>query len=113
MRIAVVGTVVAIGLVMASLTWAIGPDGGISSRGGVSPVVGSSRLETVVTSLGDQVQQVLLVDPEQRVMTVYHITKTGEIVLKSVRYFHWDQRIEQFNSPNPSPREIRSQVETH
>ena len=57
-------------------------------------------------------QQVTLIDPVGRAMSVYHIeTATGEITLKSVRRFHWDLQMEEFNGTSPSPRDIRSLIE--
>jgi hypothetical protein len=61
---------------------------------------------------GEGNQQVTLIDPESRAMSVYHIeTATGEITLKSVRRFHWDLQMEEFNGTLPSPRDIRSLIE--
>ena len=61
---------------------------------------------------GEGHQQITLIDPKLRVMSVYHIElATGEIALKSVRRFHWDLQIETFNGANPSPRDIRALLE--
>jgi hypothetical protein len=58
---------------------------------------------------GDGRQQVTVVDPHNRVMAVYHIDRaTGGLSLKSVRHLTWDLLIEDFNSANPTPREIRA-----
>jgi hypothetical protein len=57
-------------------------------------------------------QQITLIDPVLRTMSVYHIEKdTGEITLKSVRRFHWDLQMEEFNGVEPTPRDIRSLIE--
>jgi hypothetical protein len=54
-------------------------------------------------------QQVTIVDPKQRVMAVYHVDRvTGALTLKSVRNMTWDLQIEDFNSANPAPRDIRA-----
>lgn len=54
-------------------------------------------------------QQVTVIDPEERVMSVYHIDpSTGTISLKSVRNISADLRIDDFNGGTPSPREIRA-----
>lgn len=53
-------------------------------------------------------QQITLIDPKTRVMSVYHIDRaTGEITLKSVRNVQWDLLMEEFNGTSPSPRDIR------
>ena len=64
------------------------------------------------SSVGDHRQQLMVVDPELRVMSVYHVDgATGEIVLKSVRNIHWDLQMMEFNGTSPTPREIRTQLE--
>ncbi len=56
--------------------------------------------------------QVTLIDAKARVMCVYHVDRSsGEIELKSVRNFHWDLLIEEFNGVRPLPREIRALLE--
>jgi hypothetical protein len=61
---------------------------------------------------GETRQQITLIDPAARSMSVYHIdTDTGAITLKSVRRFHWDLEMEEFNGVEPTPREIRSLIE--
>jgi len=53
--------------------------------------------------------QVTLIDVEKHTMSVYHIDRaTGEIELKSVRNFHWDLLIDDFNGVIPLPRDIRA-----
>ena len=76
-----------------------------------SPVSTSGQLITQVTPLGDNRQQLVVIDPELHAMAVYHIDAAGEVVLKSVRNFHWDLQMEQFNGTSPLPREIRSQID--
>jgi hypothetical protein len=57
-------------------------------------------------------QQVTVIDPKSRVIAVYHVDRaTGALSLKSVRNVHWDLLIEDFNSANPTPREIRALTE--
>jgi len=108
MRIAAAGILVAAGLVIASLAQTVNPHAVFADRVGSSSVSGSSQLITLVTPLGDNRQQLVVIDPELHVMSVYHLDAAGEIVLKSVRNFHWDLQMEQFNGTNPLPREIRS-----
>lgn len=50
----------------------------------------------------------ILVDPETRVMAVYHVDASGKVSLRSVRNLQWDLLIEEFNGGSPSPREIRT-----
>ncbi len=54
-------------------------------------------------------QAVIVVDPSQRVMAVYHVDKTtGEIALRSVRNITWDLQMMEFNSGEPLPQDIRN-----
>lgn len=70
---------------------------------------GTGQLIAVASDNGGGPQQVVLIDPQARVMGVYHVDRTtGELSLKSVRNVHWDLMMDEFNGSNPSPREIRS-----
>ncbi|GAA4426488.1 hypothetical protein [Bremerella cremea] len=54
-------------------------------------------------------QLMIMVDPETRVMAVYHVDgNNGKVSLRSVRNLQWDLLIEEFNGGTPSPREIRT-----
>jgi hypothetical protein len=56
--------------------------------------------------------QITLIDVKTRTMSVYHIDReTGGIELRSVRQFHWDMLIEEFNGERPLPREIRDLIQ--
>jgi len=74
----------------------------------------SSELIALTTVLPDRKQQLIVIDPRVRVMSVYHIDQvTGEITLKSVRNIHWDLQMSEFNGTSPSPREIRAMAEQY
>lgn len=50
---------------------------------------------------------VILIDPAQQVMGVYHIDRnSGEIKLMSVRKFSWDLGMSDYNTSSPLPEEI-------
>ncbi|MCA9141714.1 MAG: hypothetical protein H6823_22750 [Planctomycetaceae bacterium] len=54
-------------------------------------------------------QQIVVIDPKSRVMSVYHIEHaTGVISLKSVRNIHADLLMDEFNTDSPLPKEIRA-----
>jgi anti-sigma-K factor RskA len=54
-------------------------------------------------------QQVVVIDPRSHVMSVYHVDKaSGVITLKSVRNIQADLMMDEFNTENPLPREIRA-----
>ncbi|RCS49215.1 hypothetical protein DTL42_11805 [Bremerella cremea] len=68
----------------------------------------SSGLVVHTATSGDGGQHMILVDPETRVMAVYHVDGTnGKVSLRSVRNLQWDLLIEEFNGGTPGPRDIR------
>jgi len=71
----------------------------------------SQSLIALSTQL-DGRQQLTLVDPNSRVLAVYHIDQTtGAIALRGVRQLHWDFQLDEFNSTNPTPHDIRAMAE--
>ena len=103
--------VAAVGLLACGTFVAAGSRGGAAER--VLPAeAAGGLLATHVMPLGDTRQQLTVVDPQMRVVSVYHIdTASGAIVLKSVRNIHWDMQMVEFNGSIPSPREIRALLE--
>ena len=110
MRIAVVGASVVASLVVAMLV-AAAPSVGLAQRS-ESSSVRASGLVALAAAAGEHHQQVTVIDPEARVLSVYHIDLgTGEIVLKSVRNIHWDLQLGVFNGTRPLPLEVQSMLE--
>jgi hypothetical protein len=73
----------------------------------------SSDLITITAMVGDKTQQLTVIEPRARVMSVYHVElANGAITLKSVRNIHWDLQLSEFNGTAPLPREIRALLET-
>lgn len=111
MRTAVFGL-----LAGAALTFILG---GISAGSNRTPAIGSSRaaasdrhLIALTASVDEHRQQITVIDPATRVMSVYHIElATGKVTLKSVRKIHWDLEMSDFNAVSPLPREIRTLLE--
>lgn len=70
--------------------------------------IASRELVTHFQDQGTGPTAVTVVDPQTRVLAVYHINReTGEVKLKSVRNFDLDLRLSDFNSGSPTPDEIR------
>jgi hypothetical protein len=107
MRAALGGLVLGLGM-LAVLAF------GLTEAQGQRPVVqeraaSSPELLALGHDSGDGRQQITLVDTRLRVMAVYHVDRaTGALSLRSVRNLQWDLTIEDFNSGNPTPREIRA-----
>lgn len=55
--------------------------------------------------------RVVIVDPLQRRMAVYHIEANGAIQLKSVRNLTVDLQVQEFNSDNPSPVDMQQALQ--
>ena len=54
-------------------------------------------------------QQLLVLDSRTRALAVYHVDRnSGQVVLKSARNLQADLLLDEFNSGEPSPQEIRS-----
>jgi hypothetical protein len=114
MKSAILGALVGLGFVLAA--GAVADQRGDMVAPSVKPpALSSSELIVVPTAaLRDnaQVQVLTVVDPKQRVMGVYHIDMaTGRIALKSVRNLQWDLQINDLNTDNPLPQQIRSMLE--
>ena len=76
------------------------------------PVAAAGNIMAFCSENANGPSQVTLIDVEKRVMSVYHVDRsTGGIELKSVRNFHWDLLIEEFNGVSPLPRDIRALME--
>ena len=87
------------------------PSEAVAQRGSETA---AGELITVAAMVGDkgQVQQLTVIDPRMRVMSVYHLDlATGAITLRSVRNITWDLQLREFNGVAPLPQEIRALLE--
>ena len=70
---------------------------------------GSGDLIALSSDATEDHQQVTVIDPQTRVMSVYHISHaSGTIKLVSVRSIQADLRMDEYNTDSPLPREIRA-----
>ncbi|HYW79939.1 MAG TPA: hypothetical protein VE890_10210 [Thermoguttaceae bacterium] len=75
-------------------------------------VVLGDQLIAVPGAIDEKGQLLTVIDPKQRVMSVYHIdSATGKIGLRSVRNIHWDLQMMEFDNEGLPPREIRALLE--
>ena len=71
-----------------------------------------NQLIALSTSVGEKYQQVTVIDPQTRAMSVYHVDLAdGKIRLRSVRNIHWDLQMIHLNGVTPLPREIQVLLE--
>jgi len=104
MRSAVVGVVIVscLLIVLASDSWR-------SPLQAQTPPRAVGELIALNSDVRDGRQQVVVIDSRSRVMSVYHVEHgTGVISLKSVRKIESDLLMDEFNTGNPLPREIRA-----
>jgi len=71
----------------------------------------NAELIAFSATVGDDGQQITIIDPRERVMSVYWVDREGKLALKSVRKFLWDLQMVDFNGVSPQSREVRSLVE--
>ena len=85
--------------------------GFVTNPTSVTPVpsaAGVSSIQVVSTTLPNGLQQIVLVETNSRVMSVYQIPpQDGKIQLKSVRNLNSDFALEEFNAMTPLPSELR------
>ena len=113
MRSAVWGSFVGAGLIIACSVWwsSIEP---VHAAGTHSGMAAGAELITYTIEIDDHRQQLTVIDPVMKVVTIYHVAKdSGEITLKSVRNIRWDLQLEEFNSASPRPQEIKRALDTH
>ncbi len=69
-------------------------------------------LPQVQTPQGPSHQGIVVIDPVERVLCVYHVDLfSGSVKLQSVRRIHWDLKMSEYNGQQPLPAEIRALVE--
>lgn len=72
----------------------------------------SSQMIVESTVVEGRYQQVVVVDPRQKTLAVYHVElSTGAVELRSVRNITWDLQITHYNGKNPLPSEIQTILE--
>ena len=106
------GAFVGAGVILAGFLL-FGLTGEAKAQRSVSRELGS-ELISHATPTADGSQQVTVIDPKMRAMSVYHIdSKTGAISLQSARSIYYDLQVVTYkNGVGPSPQDIRSQLES-
>ena len=112
MKQSLMGALVGAGVILAGLLLFGLPGEANAQRTAVREQ--SSELITHATPTGDGSQQITVIDPKIRAMSVYHIdAKTGAISLQSARNITFDLQVVTYkNGVGPTPQDIRSQLES-
>jgi hypothetical protein len=114
MRVALLGTLAGFGLVLAAVGILDHPNAVLAQR--LAPhdkVQSGAELIAVPGPVGEKGQLLTIVDPRQRVMSVYHVDQaSGKIALRSVRNIHWDLQLTYLDNEGLLPQEIQSLLET-
>jgi hypothetical protein len=112
MRTVLLGALIGAGLAIVAV--GATPDSGdlFGQRSECQPAVGpQSGLIALSTTVDNRYQQVTVVDPGLRAISVYHVElASGEIELRCVRDIRWDLQMEHYNGKGLLPPEIRSML---
>lgn len=114
MKQAMLGALVVVGLV-AVVFGAFGRDDQVAAqqqqRNAVNLPAGGDLI-VLPLNAGEKGQVLSIVDPRQRVLSVYRIDpKSGKIALMSVRNLNFDLQMSYLNNEAPLPQEIQSLLE--
>ena len=114
MKRAILGALLGAGLVVVAVGLCGQRNVVFAQREAPSPatVAGGDLIAIPAGSAGGSSQMLTVIDPRQRVMSVYWIDgHSGRIELRSVRNIQWDLQMTDFNGVEPLPRDIRRQLE--
>lgn len=114
MRLAMLGVLAGVGLALAAV--GATPDGRETlalrpgPHGAVRP---SGELVALSVTVDNKFQQVTVIDPKLRAMSVYHIEMaTGQIEFLSQRNIHYDLQMLSHNIKGVLPEEILSMLDS-
>ena len=113
MRTAMLGALVGAGLAIAAVAATPDRSQTFAQRLGSYESAGpSGDLIALSTTVDDKYQQVTVIDPKLRAISVYHVElASGHVELCSVRNIHCDLQMEYYNNNGLLPTEIRSMLE--
>jgi hypothetical protein len=103
------GALLIAGLVVAATAVRSWSEPAVAATASIPQSAASGDLIAHVTTADGGQQFVTVIDPEKRVMAVYHVDRSdGKITPKSVRNITWDLQMVEYNSGKPLPQDIRS-----
>ncbi len=111
MRSTTLGALVAVGVLTAGLWGADSAPvpGPLPAPRADVQIGAGNELIALGAPAGENGQLLIVVDPKQQVVAVYHVDKpSGRVTLQSVRNIRWDLQLTEFNAERPLPNEIRA-----
>jgi len=112
MRKAILGALLGAGLLMVAAGAAPQGNEPPGPRTASPAIAAGGDLIAVSATVGDKYQQLTVIDPKARVISVYHVElASGNVKLCCVRNIRWDLQMMHYNGDSPLPREIQSLLE--
>jgi hypothetical protein len=112
MKTLALGVLVGVGLVIAVVGVAADRGEVIAQQPAYRFTAAEGGLIALSTKVGEKYQQLAVIDPKLRVLSVYHVDlASGDIELRCVRNIHWDLQMTYYNGKAPLPQEIQSLLE--
>lgn len=113
MKTLVLGFLVGTGLVMVAAGALADRSEAFAQRVPGQPAASAeSGLIALSATVGEKYQQLTVLDPKLRVLSVYHVDlANGNVELKCVRAIHWDLQMTYYNGKGPLPQDIQSLLE--
>ena len=116
MRTALLGALMGAGLAVAALVAILAPREAAAQHvdyqrptDNQQPTDAERELFAFCTVVDDTYQQLTVIDPERRVISVYHVDlATGAVELKCVRTIQWDLQMVHYNGKGLLPQDIHS-----
>ena len=113
MRGTVLGILLVAGLIVTAMG-AIPAHSDVAPHGAIPGRIAVPNNQMIVEStvVEGRYQQVVVVDPRQNTLAVYHVELvSGNVELRCVRNITWDLQMTHFNGKKPLPSEIQSLLE--
>jgi len=112
MKTTVLGALFVLVILFGTAVAAVGPATPEVSGESLQSAAARDGLIAFSQTVDQKYQQVTVIDPKGRAISVYHIDlASGAIALRSVRNINWDLQIADFNGKAPLSREIQALAE--
>ncbi len=84
----------------------------VASAQNTPPIAGGAGVFIMPGQLGEKIWGVYLLDVDAQTLAAYaYDARSGRLKLAAARSYRYDRRLEDFNTSDPSPDEVRQLVE--